>query len=111
MGEAKTGQGPFPPEMQLHKAAKKMTVRFCKWKKLFNKMLKLIEDDACYKAKPTSAEAHTMYKKAIELLKPELKVTKKRRRLDAVCPVTLYNEISKEAKRRKTAAAAGGGDN
>ena len=48
-----------------------------------------------------------MYKKAIELLKPELKATKKRRRLDAVCPVTLYNEISKEAKRRKTAEAAG----
>ena len=107
-GEAKKGQGPFSPEMQLHKAAKKMTVRFCKWKKLFNKMLKLIEDDACYKEKPTSAEAHTMYKKAIELLKPELKATKKRRRLDAVCPVTLYNEISKEAKRRKTAEA---GDN
>ena len=52
-------------------------------------------------------EAEAAYKKAIELLKPELKATKKRRRLDAVCPVTLYNEISKEAKRRKTAEAAG----
>jgi len=27
-----------------------------------------------------------------------------------VCPVTLYNEISKEAKRRKTAEAAGADD-
>jgi len=46
-------------------------------------------------------------------LPSNLTFAKKRRRLDAVCPVTLYNEISKEAKRRKTAAAAAAaaGDN